>query len=510
MSCDVCPFCGKTYKRLKSHLPHCKAAANSKTPPGRNDAAARQTKTKKSSPLVSDESLLAAATPQSKESKKASRLVTAPAASSQSGAPSSPSQSVSQSSASAKKKKKQKLSDLIKAAAAAASSSSTSSSAPLTSFSAPLTSSSAPLTSTQSPPAAPNSPKPKKKRDPKLTEDPKTSRVPHRGLVGGNEPPSEDLAGPGSSGTAAPTGPGPDRGDSVRLSADLRPPAAAKVKLSRTSVASANLDSEAGQSGDDFSGTSRGTEDSSISHLTSKAGSGHQVARITLRDAKATLGRNSSRRADLLHQFVPPGSGAEVRTVADLSRVSLQAEPNLLPNISSSLLPLVQAKGSNRQPPTRHVPPQASQATPNPPPRAVSLNEALHTISPILSPFHRRHPLPAGPHLFPGGAQRQTEPGGGSRTWSTSGGGATGSPEPQRLGQVTLKELPDWLAGRAPRRPRDLLNMLQKGWQWYYRRYIDVKKGGVGGLGMLLAGYCVLSYAWSYPHLKQHRWRKHH
>lgn len=41
------------------------------------------------------------------------------------------------------------------------------------------------------------------------------------------------------------------------------------------------------------------------------------------------------------------------------------------------------------------------------------------------------------------------------------------------------------------------------GWKWYYRRYIDVKKGGVGGLGMLLAGYCVLSYVWSYPHLSK-------
>ena len=45
------------------------------------------------------------------------------------------------------------------------------------------------------------------------------------------------------------------------------------------------------------------------------------------------------------------------------------------------------------------------------------------------------------------------------------------------------------------------------GWQWYYRRYIDVKKGGVGGLGMLLAGYCVLSYIWSYPHISE---CKHH
>uniref|UniRef100_A0A3Q2FVN1 Uncharacterized protein n=1 Tax=Cyprinodon variegatus TaxID=28743 RepID=A0A3Q2FVN1_CYPVA len=47
----------------------------------------------------------------------------------------------------------------------------------------------------------------------------------------------------------------------------------------------------------------------------------------------------------------------------------------------------------------------------------------------------------------------------------------------------------------------DVWCVLLSGWLWYYRRYIDVKKGGVGGLSMLLAGYCVLSYVWSYPHL---------
>lgn len=30
-----------------------------------------------------------------------------------------------------------------------------------------------------------------------------------------------------------------------------------------------------------------------------------------------------------------------------------------------------------------------------------------------------------------------------------------------------------------------------------------MKKGGVGGLAMLLAGYCVLSYAWSFPHISK-------
>uniref|UniRef100_A0A3B4UJD8 Uncharacterized protein n=1 Tax=Seriola dumerili TaxID=41447 RepID=A0A3B4UJD8_SERDU len=53
-------------------------------------------------------------------------------------------------------------------------------------------------------------------------------------------------------------------------------------------------------------------------------------------------------------------------------------------------------------------------------------------------------------------------------------------------------------------------SVLPAGWHWYYRRYIDVRKGGVGGLGMLVAGYCVLSYIWSYPHIKRDRWRKYH
>jgi len=30
-----------------------------------------------------------------------------------------------------------------------------------------------------------------------------------------------------------------------------------------------------------------------------------------------------------------------------------------------------------------------------------------------------------------------------------------------------------------------------------------VKKGGAGGLVMLLAGYCVLGYIWKYPHLSK-------
>uniref|UniRef100_A0A8C7QW42 ATP synthase subunit f, mitochondrial n=1 Tax=Oncorhynchus mykiss TaxID=8022 RepID=A0A8C7QW42_ONCMY len=40
--------------------------------------------------------------------------------------------------------------------------------------------------------------------------------------------------------------------------------------------------------------------------------------------------------------------------------------------------------------------------------------------------------------------------------------------------------------------------------------YIDVRKDGLGGVAMLLAGYCILSYTCSYPHIKHDRWRKYH
>ncbi|XP_009868970.1 PREDICTED: ATP synthase subunit f, mitochondrial [Apaloderma vittatum] len=48
------------------------------------------------------------------------------------------------------------------------------------------------------------------------------------------------------------------------------------------------------------------------------------------------------------------------------------------------------------------------------------------------------------------------------------------------------------------------------GYDRYYNKYINVKKGGLGGISMLLAGYVVVSYIWSYSHLKHDRHRKYH
>ncbi|KAJ8263786.1 hypothetical protein GJAV_G00141270 [Gymnothorax javanicus] len=78
------------------------------------------------------------------------------------------------------------------------------------------------------------------------------------------------------------------------------------------------------------------------------------------------------------------------------------------------------------------------------------------------------------------------------------------------LMEVRLAELPEWLTSRPPLTPRRTVAAVQRGWRWYYSKYIDVRKGGVGGVAMLLAGYCVLSYIWNYPHLKCDRWRKYH
>ncbi|XP_036613196.1 uncharacterized protein C17orf80 homolog isoform X1 [Trichosurus vulpecula] len=54
-----------------------------------------------------------------------------------------------------------------------------------------------------------------------------------------------------------------------------------------------------------------------------------------------------------------------------------------------------------------------------------------------------------------------------------------------------------------------LLGKVQKAWI-KYPKYVSLKKGSVGGITMLFAGYWVLCYSWSFKHLKLQRWRRHH
>lgn len=97
----MCPFCGKTYKRLKSHLPHCKAAS----PPSISHEAAQTSAQPQLSHKSSPQKLTVSAGPQSKQSKTAS------AARSQTAASAGPA-----SVPSSARMKKQKLSEQIKAA----------------------------------------------------------------------------------------------------------------------------------------------------------------------------------------------------------------------------------------------------------------------------------------------------------------------------------------------------------------------------------------------------------
>ncbi|XP_053563044.1 uncharacterized protein C17orf80 homolog isoform X2 [Bombina bombina] len=81
--------------------------------------------------------------------------------------------------------------------------------------------------------------------------------------------------------------------------------------------------------------------------------------------------------------------------------------------------------------------------------------------------------------------------------------------EARSLMDTRLGELPSWLAKHrlsAKTFPR----IVQKAWGRYYEKYINVRRGGMGGLAMVLFGYCVLSYGWNYNHIKQDRWRRYH
>ncbi|XP_051988054.1 ATP synthase subunit f, mitochondrial-like [Xyrauchen texanus] len=79
----------------------------------------------------------------------------------------------------------------------------------------------------------------------------------------------------------------------------------------------------------------------------------------------------------------------------------------------------------------------------------------------------------------------------------------------KRLLDVKLGKLPSWL-GTRDFTPNGLIGGVRGGYERYYNKYINVKKGGIGGVAMFLVGYVALSYLWEYDHIKHDRWRKYH
>ncbi|XP_069560558.1 mitochondrial nucleoid-associated protein 1-like [Brachyistius frenatus] len=502
MSSEVCPFCGKTYKRLKSHLPHCKAAASSKTPPPGRHVSANQT--------TASPQLAAAASKTAAKGKKTA----AAAAETLSSSPTTSSSLSSTSLLPATKKKKQKPADQIK-------------------------------TASLSSPPSPTVSKPKKKSLRASTEAEKSDRVTEGSLEGTgstSERPTADSTR--SSGTRAQTETRTDpEKDSLEdeagltlLSAETKPRSTPKKKVSKTKRAaqperaSDFLDSELNERSagprarDDFWVDSEGgTEDLSVGSLLRKPGGG-QRAGITLRDVKATLGRANaslkSGRPSVLSRIENTDDlGSKTRLGAGVGPVRLPGEKRKDATLSEQLH--TERRSKSKQPALTPLPDQASRQpailllpalsatpppphAPPPPPPPVSLKVGHHltgllAISPPPSQF-------SSPLHFPRAQQRaartedaETLEVGRRRLCAESPAG--GALARRSLGRVRLKELPEWLACKTPSRPREVVETMRRGWQWYYRRYIDVKKGGVAGPGMLLAGYCVLSYIWSYPQI---------
>ncbi|XP_074463988.1 mitochondrial nucleoid-associated protein 1 [Larus michahellis] len=123
--------------------------------------------------------------------------------------------------------------------------------------------------------------------------------------------------------------------------------------------------------------------------------------------------------------------------------------------------------------------------------------------------FPDLHPNYHGLNIFPG---KPFQEGVGIIMKTPEGNFSDGQQGPlseRRLMDVRLGELPAWLA-TCNFSPQGLLGGVQKAWNNYYNKYINVKRGGPAGISMLLAGYCLLSYGWNYQHIKCHRWRKYH
>ncbi|KAJ8284085.1 hypothetical protein COCON_G00029350 [Conger conger] len=79
----------------------------------------------------------------------------------------------------------------------------------------------------------------------------------------------------------------------------------------------------------------------------------------------------------------------------------------------------------------------------------------------------------------------------------------------KRLMDVKLGEVMSWVSTKDLS-PNGIIAAVRRGHDRYYNKYINVKKGGIGGIAMLLTGYVILSYVWEYDHIKHDRWRKYH
>uniref|UniRef100_A0A8C9IEU4 ATP synthase F(0) complex subunit f, mitochondrial n=1 Tax=Piliocolobus tephrosceles TaxID=591936 RepID=A0A8C9IEU4_9PRIM len=79
----------------------------------------------------------------------------------------------------------------------------------------------------------------------------------------------------------------------------------------------------------------------------------------------------------------------------------------------------------------------------------------------------------------------------------------------KKLLEVKLGELPSWIL-MWDFSPSGIFGAFRRGYYQYYNKYIDVRKGSISGITMVLACYVLFNYCLSYKHLKHERLRKYH
>ncbi|XP_055459860.1 ATP synthase subunit f, mitochondrial-like [Psammomys obesus] len=79
----------------------------------------------------------------------------------------------------------------------------------------------------------------------------------------------------------------------------------------------------------------------------------------------------------------------------------------------------------------------------------------------------------------------------------------------KKLMEVQLAELPRWLLAQDFS-PSSIAGAFGRGSERYHSKYINVRKGSVSGITMVLAAYVLFSYGLAYKELKHESWRKYH
>uniref|UniRef100_A0A8C6R954 ATP synthase F(0) complex subunit f, mitochondrial n=1 Tax=Nannospalax galili TaxID=1026970 RepID=A0A8C6R954_NANGA len=79
----------------------------------------------------------------------------------------------------------------------------------------------------------------------------------------------------------------------------------------------------------------------------------------------------------------------------------------------------------------------------------------------------------------------------------------------KKLMEVKLGELPSWTLMRDFT-PKGIVGEFQRGYDRYYNKHINVRKGSISGVNTILAAYVLFSYCISYKELKEERLCKYH